>query len=229
MSPRSGLVVGCGVVAALVVTMLGCERRAIPERRAAAPTRTDPTALLTGGTLVFSDAFDREQLGEDWTSARADWRIEGGMLHSTLTDNAGVWLNTPLPAGRVRVEFSARSDELPDGQPFPGDVKCEIFASAVEHQSGYVIINGGWQNRLDVIARLDEHGKDRGEQSAAVVEPGRSYRWAIVRDAETLTFFRDQALVMTYRDPEPLTGRYFGFNNWRTNVWFDDLAVYGLD
>ncbi len=178
---------------------------------------------------MFSDDFDRPELGEAWTAAHDDWRLEQGLLHSTHVDNAGVWLNTALPAGRTRIEFSARSDELASGATFPGDVKCEVFASSREHQAGYVIINGGWQNRLDVIARLDEHGKDRLEQAATRVEPGKVHHWAVVRDGDAITFFRGGDRVMTYRDSEPLSGRYFGFNNWRTNVWFDDLAIYDLD
>ena len=220
-----------------VVVLLGaccllsasCERREIPPR-GPLPTpepSADPRTLLEGGERVFADDFDRAEIGEGWVVNHTDWRIEGGQLHSTAVDNAGVWLEHPLPE-KVRVEFNAHSDPLPDGKPFPGDIKCEIFATEPVHQAGYVIINGGWTNRLDVLARLDEHGKDRLQQGAAVVEPERVYRWAVARAGDTVHWFRDGELLMSYRDASPVRGTWFGFNNWRTNVYFDDLEIYAL-
>ena len=38
----------------------------------------------------------------------------------------------------------------------------------------------------------------------------------------------EHALHLTYPDTEPLTGRFFGFNNWEAKVTFDNLAVYDL-
>ncbi|MGZ3458496.1 MAG: hypothetical protein ACXU86_08310, partial [Archangium sp.] len=34
----------------------------------------------------------------------------------------------------------------------------EIFGDGSDHASGYVLIHGGWNNSLSIIARLDEHG-----------------------------------------------------------------------
>lgn len=226
MSSRGGLL---ALLAAVTIVGPSCERRAIPPREPAAPVvRSAPTTLLAGGRRVFQDDFERSAIGDRWLVHHDDWRIEGGELHSTAVDNAGVWLAVELPE-RARIEFSAHSDPLPGGEAFPGDIKCEVFAAAPEHLAGYVVINGGWHNRLDVIARLDEHGADRLEQPAAKVEPGRVYRWAIARADDTLHWFRDGELIASFRDPAPVAGRYFGFNNWRTNVWFDDVAVYELD
>ena len=39
-----------------------------------------------------------------------------------------------------------------------GDIKVEIFGDGTDHASGYVLIHGGWNNSLSIIARLDEHG-----------------------------------------------------------------------
>ncbi len=211
----------------------GCERKAIPARGVAAAASeakvTAPAALLTGGTEVFRDDFERAELGSSWRSDHKDWRLDQGWLRSSAVDNAGVWLVRELPE-RARIEFDAKSMPMPDGKPFPGDIKCEVFATELAHQAGYVIINGGWQNRLDVVARLDEHGVDRKERPAAQVVPDRVYRWAIARDeAGTLHWFRDGVLQMSYPDAAPVPGRHFGFNNWRTNVAFDNLAVFRLD
>ncbi|MEZ4267992.1 MAG: hypothetical protein R3F39_16610 [Myxococcota bacterium] len=215
---------------ALLLAVASCERKPIPPRVAAAPVVVaSPTALLTGGTEVFRDDFQREALGADWRADHKDWHLEGGWVRSSSVDNAGVWLLKELPE-RARIEFDAKSLPMPEGKPFPGDIKCEVFATEPAHQAGYVLINGGWQNQLDVIARLDEHGADRKERPAARVAPSQVYRWAIARDAAgTVHWFRDGVLQMSYPDAAPITGRYFAFNNWRTNVAFDNLVVYRLD
>lgn len=215
---------------ALLLTVASCERKAIPPRTPAAPVaKAAPAELLKGGTEVFRDGFERAELGADWRSDHKDWHLEGGWLRSSAVDNAGVWLLRELPE-RARIEFDAKSLPMPGGKPFPGDIKCEVFATEPAHQAGYVLINGGWQNQLDVIARLDEHGADRKERPAARVAPSQVYHWAIARDATgTLHWFRDGALQMSYPDASPIAGRFFAVNNWRTNVAFDNVVVYRLD
>ena len=178
--------------------------------------------------MVFSDDFERDSLGEHWQTTHKGWRIQDGALNDLNAKNAGVWLKKELP-DRVRVEFTARSEPLPDGKPFPGDLKCEIFATEPKHEGGYILINGGWTNRLDVIARQDEHGEDRLTKESIRVEPSTTYRWAVVRVDDTVHWFRDGSLVLSFKDAQPLKGRFFGFNNWASNAFYDDLAIYALD
>lgn len=208
---------------ALAVAGAGCGKKTIPSRGDAPGAER----FLTGGELVFEDRFDRAEFGENWKVEHASWRIVDGWAHSTNPKNDGLWLNEQLPEGPVRVEFVARSEPLPDGS-FPGDLKCEIFAKTQAHEAGYVLINGGWNNQLDVIARLDEHGEDRLAQTSKPVVRSTAHRWAVVRVGGDLHWFRDGELLMTYQDAAPLDGRYFGFNNWLTHAYFDDLRVYRL-
>ena len=211
------------------LSLMGCERKAIPPRsesRATAPD-SDPLSYLAQGERIFLDDFERTTLGEDWTTRHDGWRIVDGSLYDESAKNAGVWLRQPLPE-KVRVSFKIRSASMPAGTPFPGDLKCEAFATRQEHQAGYVFINGGWSNQLDVIARLDEHGTDRKEQPAAQVEPDAWVQWDIVRVGGAIHWFRGGALLMSYPDPKPIDGHYFGFNNWASRASFDDLAVFQL-
>ena len=94
--------------------------------------------------------------------------IDRGVLRLADLHNHPVWLNRELPDA-VRVEFDAwaETDE--------GDIKVELagdgvsFAKTASYTAtGYVFIFGGWNNSLNVIARLDEHGDDR---VAAPAEP----------------------------------------------------------
>ena len=65
--------------------------------------------------------------------------------------NNPLWLKAKLPEN-VAVDFDVRSMS-PEG-----DIKCEIFGDGSDHASGYVLIHGGWNNSISIIARLDEHG-----------------------------------------------------------------------
>jgi len=78
--------------------------------------------------------------------------------------NNPLWLKAKLPQN-VAVEFDARS------QSPEGDIKVEIFGDGSDHASGYVLIHGGWNNSLSIIARRDEHGVSYGnllQQAQAV-------------------------------------------------------------
>lgn len=205
---------------AAVSLAVGCETREIG---------TDQQAS-SGGELVFSDDFEREKLGSDWKRGEGEngsgnWRIEEGWLAAAHIKNDPLWLTRPLPS-EVRVEFDARA------MSERGDLKVEIFGDGTAHESGYILIFGGWDNERDVIARLDEHGDDRKVQSSAGVEEGRIYHWAIERTNGTLRWYLDGELFMTYDDDKPLKGprhRSFAFNDWTAPVQFDNVEVYDLE
>lgn len=186
-----------------------------------ARTGTDPQKLLTGGTLVFQDDFERAQLGDKWKQTTGNWRIVDGWLHAPTDKNAGVWLVEQLP-DKTRIEFDARSESQ------DGDLKCEVFAEGPEHQGGYILIQGGWKNTLSIIARKDEHGNDRLTSTELLVERSRTYHWAVARDGDTLHWFVDGKLFMSYPDKAPVRGRSFGFNNWDAKVYFDNVKIYSL-
>ncbi len=179
----------------------------------------------------FSDDFERGQLGAAYQKTGGNWRIEGGELHVKGAKNHPLWLLRTLPRD-VRVEFDARS-ESPEG-----DIKAEIFGDGASHAqddsytaTSYVVIFGGWNNTRDVLARMDEHGDDRVEAKSRKVEPGVTYRFRIERIGGTLRVWVDDRILMEMTDSEPLGGRghdHFGFNNWQSDLWFDNLKVTPL-
>jgi hypothetical protein len=117
----------------------------------------DPLYGLRGGASVALYTFDDNTVDPKvWnnTAPEGGWTLSEGQVHSKGTQNKALWLKTPLP-DKVRVEFDAVSHS-PDG-----DIKVEIFGDGREHESGYVLIFGGWRNKINAIARLDEHGEDR--------------------------------------------------------------------
>jgi len=206
-------------------------------RRTIPATQKDP--LLT---LPFKDDFERRAVGKDWRTLGNAWRIEDGQLCAQGAKNRGAWLKRRLPTN-ARIEFDAQSAS-PDG-----DLKAEAWgdghsgATAVSYTdaTSYLTIFGGWKNRIHVLARIDEHGKDRLEVHVKPasddprerkVEPGQLYRFKIERtDGKTIAWWVDDVLMHELADPEPLRGEghdHFGFNNWAVPVCFDNLEVTPL-
>jgi hypothetical protein len=103
-------------------------------------------------SLPFSDTFeDPMTVSTNYWSTGGHYRTVGGALLSPGVKNNPLWLKAKLPQN-VAVEFDARS------QSPEGDIKVEIFGDGTDHASGYVLIHGGWNNSMSIIARLDEHG-----------------------------------------------------------------------
>lgn len=211
-STGAAAVVGLG----LTLSLLGC----LPKRDAA--SQENPSAPAV--SLPFTDDFNRSDLGERLKKTGGTWEIENGKLHSTGEENIPLWLDVPLPRN-VRVEFTTVSKS-------PAvDTKVEIFGDGVRHESGYIVILGGWGNRISTIARLDEHEKTRVEKRTKWKQ-NQAYRWRIERaDGKALSFYIDDQLVLTYDDAKPLFGprhNKLGFTNWASDITYDDLKITAL-
>ena len=183
---------------------------------------------LTGGKLVFEEHFERAELGPDWNAPQpGEWHIVDGWLKAEKVANddlrnQGAWLLKPLPK-KVRVVFKSRS------MTAVGDTKCEVFNTEPRHEQGYSVIFGGWNNTTNAIARHGEHEPNRQNQSnPPKVEPGRTYTWTIIRTDNVLRWYIDGKFLLAYDDAAAIDGNYFGFNNWASDVRFDDIEVYEL-
>jgi hypothetical protein len=182
----------------------------------------------------FFDDFERDSLGDAYrdTAHGNVWRIQDGELHVANARNRPLWLARRLP-NDVRVEFKVRS-ESPQG-----DIKVEIFGDGVSKATAesytatsYVVILGGWNNSMNVLARMDEHGADRvvGAKRQRV-EQGKTYHFVIERRGTLLTVNVDGEELLRLDDPEPLRGRghdHFAFNDWEAKLVFDDLRITPL-
>ncbi|NLY92439.1 MAG: hypothetical protein GXY23_00290 [Myxococcales bacterium] len=181
----------------------------------------------------FFDDFERDAIGDAYrsTAPAGVYKIVDGELRVQGARNRPLWLARRLPDD-VRVEFTVRSESA------SGDIKVELFGDGVSKATsesytatGYVVIFGGWNNSLNVVARLDEHGADRVVGPKLRVEPGKTYRFAIERRGSLLTVHVDGVELMRFDDPEPLRGRghdHFAFNDWEAKLAFDDLRITPL-
>lgn len=181
------------------------------------------------GPQGYTDNFDRAQLGQDWNVTGGAWRIVDGALRIREARNHPLWLRRTLPRD-VRVEFDATTDTH--------DIKVEIFGDGVSHAlsdsytaTSYVVIFGGWNNTLNVLARMDEHAEDRVVGTPIRVRAHQTYHFVIERRGSLITVDVDGQRLMQLDDPEPLAGRghdHFGFNDWSSDVTFDNLRIVPL-
>lgn len=188
--------------------------------------------------LPYQNDFSNTDL-KDFFATGGMWRVENGELVSPGVKNNPLWLKAKLP-NDVAVEFDVRSMS-PEG-----DIKAEIFGDGSDHASGYVLIHGGWNNSISIIARLDEHGTPLGQLPEGIkrmntrtrveahpypVTIGKTYHWRIERRGGLITWFIDGREFMRFDDPKPLTGEQhnrFGFSSWEAQLYFDNLSVTPL-
>jgi hypothetical protein len=185
-------------------------------------------------TEAWTDTFERDEIGGDYYKSGKGYEITSGSLSARGAHNHPLWLRKKLPRD-VRIELDCWSNEE------RGDIKVELFGDGRSFDpdagrymaTGYELIFGGWFNSKSIIARLDEHGKDVVENTRLKVEPTRHYHWKIERVGKKLTWWVDdlQTPFLTLDDATPLEGQgheYFGFNNWETDTWFDNLVITPL-
>ena len=183
------------------------------------------------GSDGLRDDFERSAVGELWKNTGGPWEIREGALHIRGARNRPLWLRRVLPRD-VRIEFTAKS------MSEEGDIKFEVFGDGVSRAeaerytaTSYVVIFGGWDNSSNVIARLNEHGADRVTGRRQRVEPGREYQFKVERVGSVITVFVDGVELVKMDDAHPLEGRghdHFAFNNWESDLWYDNLVITAL-
>ena len=236
--PGSALAIFCAA------TLSACIPEGPPTRENTAPTLGPSGSASTQAAAVtdFEDRFEREDLGPNYNALSSAWRIEQGRLCARDAKNNGVWLVRPL-AKNARIEFDAIAESS------DGDLKAELWgdgrtgATGVSYNNAtsYVVVLGGWKNSRHVLARLDEHGRDRLEiavapgsddERARPVAVGQAYHFVVERsNGRTITARIDGVTYFEFDDPQPLEGSghdHFGFNEWQAPACFDNLKVKSL-
>jgi len=197
---------------------------------AAACKANDPAPI----SAAFTDQFERTEIGDNYHPSGDGYLLAHGALSAKGAHNHPMWLRKRLPKD-FRIEFDCWSTEK------RGDIKVEVNGDGHSFDpdggaytaTGYEVIMGGWYNSKSIIARLDEHGKNQVVRPLPKVVPDQRYHWRIDRKGGKLSWFVDDMNTpfLVYDDPDPLTGDdhgYFGFNNWETDTWFDNLVVSPL-
>ena len=188
-------------------------------------------------TEPWKDDFERAAVGGDYLVTAPDaYRITGGQLNVAGAFNHPMWLLRRIPRdAAIELDVKSTSEK--------GDIKVEAWGDGAHHapsnakvqytSTGYVFIFGGWENTQSIIAKQSEHGKDVVARRDRKVEPGRVYHFKIVRKGPRIDWFIDdlQTPFLSLDDAQPLEGEghsYFGFSNWESDLWFDNLTITPL-
>ncbi|HET6582115.1 MAG TPA: hypothetical protein VFG69_01685 [Nannocystaceae bacterium] len=207
-------------IAAVLLASAGCEE--VP--------RTYSTRA-SDGTEIFRDDFEAGELGPHWHATSEGVVVEHGVVKLKGLKNHPLWLDVALPDDvRIELDVWAQDDE--------GDVKVELagdgtsVATSVNYvATGYVFIFGGWNNTLNVIARKNEHGRDRVTATEPTVLPGRRYHFAITRSAGEILWEVDGKELLSLEDPTPLRGPghdRFALSGWEAEAHFDNVVIEAL-
>ena len=178
--------------------------------------------------LIFEDTFERSEIGENYEVQGGDWRIENGKLRCSTAKNRNLVLRSvDLPQnGIVELTMKSYSDAV--------DVKFNLWGDGKihDHGDGYSFILGGWNNRISVISKLDEHEKRRSERKGKL-EKEKLYKIKVERSFSKIKWFVNGELFLEYSDETPLKVSdgfsKLSFANWRSDVEFDDLKIYALE
>lgn len=186
------------------------------------------------GDQVFTDDFERKRLGGNYYKTGGDYAIVDGALHVQGAHNHPLWLRKKLPRD-VEIELDVWTESR------TGDLKVELFGDGKSRardkgaytSTGYVAIHGGWNNSKSILTRRDEHGGELAERTQPRVEQGKKYHWKLVRQGKQVDWYVDdmETPFLSYTDASPLAGpghEYFAFNNWESDVYFDNLVIRPL-
>ena len=180
------------------------------------------------------DTFDREALTNDYYATSDRYKIVDGALNVQGAYNHPLWLRKRLP-DNVVIELDVWS-QSPDC-----DMKVEIFGDGRSHatdrgaytSTGYVLIQGGWNNSQSILAKGNEHGNVLVSRKHPKAVPGKRYHWKILRTGSKIIWYVDdlETAFLTLVDPSPAKSpenSYFGFNNWQSDLYFDNLQISPL-
>jgi hypothetical protein len=184
------------------------------------------------------DFSDPGVVERDFFSMGGYWRVVSGQLLGPQVKNNPLWLQARLPDD-VAVEFDVRS-EFPEG-----DIRVELFGDGTDPGSGYVLIHGGWNNTMSVLARRDvnapsltsttvfkEDTRVRVTSTTFPVQVGRTYHWRVERRGTVLRWSIDGRPFLELNDPFPFKGYghdRLGLSGFDSSISFDNLRVLPVD
>lgn len=177
--------------------------------------------------LVFSDNFDRNEIGENWffshDSHKNNWRIEDGFLIvSSEGGNSFILVNNDF-SGSIKVEFDAYATYTdPNGQ-----INC--FINGLDRFNSYMFAFGGWDNTKTAI---EKNGNIIVETTNKIVNKKTWYNIRIERVGNLLRYYINNNLIFEYIDDNPIIGvnnTKIGLDTWDSKeVKFNNFRIYTL-
>jgi WD40 repeat protein len=148
---------------------------------------------------IFSDAFDRKELGENWLPRSGRWKMVDGSLQAELDQprgEAAADLRLELPRAAA-VSFDCVVSAGADAElKFLDDTRKNTVAARIRGAGEEPAPRGA------LFARgHDERELPLGQEMYFHFEPNRAYHFRIVRQPERLALFVDDQEVLTTKAP----------------------------
>ncbi|MBI4616487.1 MAG: protein kinase [Planctomycetes bacterium] len=188
----------------------------------------------TGGTLdaepegtqwelVFEDSFERETLGEHWTSLLGRWEIRDGCLVGDGVASSGIRLAEGVE-GDVAIEYRARKP----ARRVVSDLSCFLLGdegSATPWVTGYLAGVGSNYDARSFLMRNRVVVRDSFRRH---IVQDRWHAVRVSREGETVRLEIDGAEILRYEDPFPLAGEgrgAIGLYTYDSAAEFDDIRI----
>ncbi len=194
---------------------------------------------------LFEDDFERREIGDDWQIERmevselentneGDWNIQNGRLQGTLA--ATKVGGTIFPAAYIALKTAT----------LPRDVDITVDVTMLQPMLAQVVLRNsrseqfinpfiattttpfGFKGSSVLMMKGVTEAQILGSQTAAVMTPGQSYRWRILRQKEELKFWQDGRLLEHVRIPTIEAEVLQLGGSWSTvgdQIAFDNLVV----
>ena len=165
---------------------------------------------------VFSDDFERDVRGPDWTAQNGSWTILDRALY--CVGPGTVTCNRPLPRN-VRVEYDCFSRE-------PCDMTLLLCLTGSSHVSGYFFGFGSEGNAKNKILRRK---RQIAVDTEHLPEAKRWYHVAVEKRGRFLSMWVDGQKSLSAYDfnEHEMAGREWGFYVW-TQAKFDNVRAFEL-
>lgn len=183
-----------------------------------------------GWELVFTDTFDRDELGEDWKVVDGAWELKDGQLVGTGTVMTtrgfpGPELHRQIPGGAppgyIRLEFEARTD-VQGLQLLPGSAPPKVSVSdlsAFIHvppydpdelpiETGYFFQFGGFLNTRNILKRKNRLLVEQ-EEPEILITPNKLHTIVVENDEGVLRLSVDGKVVMEKEESASIMGDDF--------------------
>ena len=206
------------------------------------------TAWGERGALLHHDHFDGPLAGYVAEYARKPANLvanRDGRLTIDVDSGATVWFGKPL-SGNVAISYTrrvvvagGRNDRLSDFNHFwmardPRNPNLFTRAGKFEDYDNLDLYYAGVGGNTNTTTRLRRYGGGQRVllqehlDRAHLLQPNRDYRVEIQVYAGCTRMLLDGEEVFNYRDPQPLTGGYFGFRTTWSHQTIDDFKIHQL-
>lgn len=195
-------------------------------------------ALSAGWEPVFTETFDRTELGDMWEIIEGTWRVEDGtLIGSGMIASTVGFPNTP-PPGYQRLEFTVSNYVEPGSAISDNKLAVSDFSAMLHLPAPDLYSTVPWTNcyffqfggQLNTANRILRHSKAIADDRtpSVLIDPNETYHIVAENDNGQLRLWVNQQLVLAGEEKDARIGTNYdriGFYIF-TTAKIDDIKVY---